>query len=162
MSKFKEKTKEIIDINKEKGDAALEKGQERLRELQDVKALLDSVELEDDSDAEMVEGLNDSYAAEGQETFNSEVQEVLDDAHQNLESNKSEISAEKTNVEDTAEKVARMQGITDIAKSSASAVESTLHASIEDYQGMETETETIESEQSTTAQNILSTIESLF
>ena len=162
MSKFRETKKEIIDSNKEKGDTAIEKGQELMDQLQDVKSLYDSIELEDDSDAEMVEALKDSYAEEGQETFQSEVQEALDDAHQNLESNKSEISAEKTNVEDTAEKVAQMQGITDIAKSSASSVESALHTSIEDYVGMENETETIESEQSTTAQNILSTIKSLF
>ena len=163
MSKnIKETGKQTIKEQKEKGEKAIEQGEERKRQLQDVKALLDSIGVEDDSDAELIESLDDSYEAAGQEAINSEVQEVLDDVNQNLESNKSEIRTEKTNVEDAAEKVANMQGITDLAKSSASAVENKLNASIEDYQEMENETDSIEMNLSVSAQNILSTIESLF
>lgn len=162
MGGFKENKRISIEKGKEKGDAALAKGEQRVQELQSVKSLIDSINLEDDEDVEMAESLNESYLEAGKAAHQEEVQEVVDSANQDLEGNKSEVSAEKSNVESAAEKVREMQSTTDLARGSASSVESALRKSVGEYGDMEQQTEQIETELESNSQNILSRIESLF
>lgn len=162
MGGFKENKRNEIEKGKEKGDAALAKGEQRVQELQSVKSLIDSINLEDDEDVEMAESLNESYLEAGKAAHQEEVQEVVDSANQDLEGNKSEVSSEKSNVESAAEKVREMQSTTDLARGSASSVESSLRKSVGEYGDMEQQTEQIETELESNSQNILSRIESLF
>ena len=108
MGGFKENKRNVIEKGKEKGDAALSKGEQRVQELQSVKSLIDSINLEDDEDVEMAESLNESYLEAGKAAHQEEVQEVVDSVNQDLEGNKSEASSEKSNVESAAEKVREM------------------------------------------------------
>ena len=162
MGGFKENKRNAIEKGKEKGDTALTKGEQRVQELQSVKSLIDSINLEDDEDVEMAESLNESYLEAGKAAHQEEVQEVVDSANQDLEGNKSEVSAEKSNVESAADKVREMQSTTDLASGSASSVESSLRKSVGEYGDMEQQTEQIETELESNSQNILSRIESLF
>lgn len=162
MGGFKENKRNAIEKGKEKGDTALAKGEQRVQELQSVKSLIDSINLEDDEDVEMAESLNESYLEAGKAAHQEEVQEVVDSANQDLEGNKSEVSAEKSNVERAADKVREMQSTTDLARGSASSVESSLRKSVGEYGDMEQQTEQIETELESNSQNILSRIESLF
>lgn len=162
MGGFKENKRNAIEKGKEKGDTALAKGEQRVQELQSVKSLIDSINLEDDEDVEMAESLNESYLEAGKAAHQEEVQEVVDSANQDLEGNKSEVSAEKSNVESAADKVREMQSTTDLARGSASSVESSLRKSVGEYGDMEQQTEQIETELESNSQNILSRIESLF
>ncbi|GFI04177.1 hypothetical protein IMSAGC005_03029 [Lachnospiraceae bacterium] len=162
MGGFKENKRNVIEKGKEKGDAALAKGEQRVQELQYVKSLIDSINLEDDEDVEMAESLNESYLEAGKAAHQEEVQEVVDSANQDLEGNKSEVSAERSNVESAAEKICEMQSTTDLARGSASSVESSLRKSVSEYSDMEQQTEQIEAELETNSQNILSRIKSLF
>ena len=162
MGGFKENKRNAIEKGKEKGDAALSKGEQRVQELQSVKSLIDSINLEDDEDVEMAESLNESYLEAGKAAHQEEVQEVVDSANEDLEGNKSEVSSEKSNVESAAEKVREMQSTTDLARGAASSVESSLRKSVSEYGDMEQQTEQIETELESNSQNILSRIESLF
>lgn len=162
MGGFKENKRNAIEKGKEKGDTALAKGEQRVQELQSVKSLIDSINLEDDEDVEMAESLKESYLEAGKAAHQEEVQEVVDSANQDLEGNKSEVSAEKSNVESAADKVREMQSTTDLARGSASSVESSLRKSVGEYGDMEQQTEQIETELESNSQNILSRIESLF
>lgn len=162
MGGFKENKRNAIEKGKEKGDTALAKGEQRVQELQSVKSLIDSINLEDDEDVEMAESLNESYLEAGKAAHQEEVQEVVDSANQDLEGNKSEVSVEKSNVESAADKVREMQSTTDLARGSASSVESSLRKSVGEYGDMEQQTEQIETELESNSQNILSRIESLF
>lgn len=162
MGGFKENKRNTIEKGKEKGDTALAKGEQRVQELQSVKSLIDSINLEDDEDVEMAESLNESYLEAGKIAHQEEVQKVVDSANQDLEGNNSEISAEKRNVERASDKVREMQSTTDLARGSASNVESSLRKSVGEYGDMEQQTEQIETELESNSQNILSRIESLF
>ena len=162
MGGFKENKRSAIEKGKEKGDAALTKGEQRVQELQSVKNLIDSINLEDDEDVEMAESLNESYLEAGKSAHQEEVQEVVDSANQDLEGNKSEVSGERANVESAAARVREMQSTTDLAKESASNVESALRKSASEYGDMEQQTEQIETELESNSQSILSRIESLF
>ena len=162
MGGFKENKRSAIEKGKEKGDAALAKGEQRVQELQSVKSLIDSINLEDDEDVEMAESLNESYLEAGKAAHQEEVQEVVDSANQDLEGNKSEVSGEKANVESAADRVREMQSTTDLARGSASNVENALRKSASEYGDMEQQTEQIETELESNSQNILSRIESLF
>lgn len=162
MGGFKENKRNAIEKGKEKGDTALAKGEQRVQELQSIRSLIDSINLEDDEDVEMAESLNESYLEAGKAAHQEEVQEVVDSANQDLEGNKSEIFAEKNNVESAADKVREMQSTTDLARGSASSVESSLRKSVGEYADMEQQTEQIETELESNSQNILSRIESLF
>ena len=162
MSGFKETKRNAIEKGKEKGDAALVKGEQRVQELQSVKSLIDSINLEDDEDVEMAESLNELYLEAGKAAHQEEVQEVVDSANQDLEENKSEVSAERRNVESAAGKVREMQSTTDLARNSASSVESSLRKSVSEYGDMEQQTEQIETELESNSKDILSRIESLF
>lgn len=162
MGGFRENKRNAIEKGKEKGDAALEKGRQRVQELQSVKSLIDSIRLEDDEDIEMAESLNESYLEAGKAAHQEEVQEVVNSANQELEGNKSEITSEKGNVESAADKIREMQSTTDLARGAAQSVENSLRKSVEEYGDMERQTEQIETELESNSQNILSRIESLF
>ena len=162
MGSFKENKRSAIEKGKEKGTEGISKGEERVQELQSVKSLIDSISLEDDEDMEMAESLNESYLEAGKQAHQEEVEAVVQDANQDLEGNKSEISGEKANVESAAERVREMQSTTDLARGAAQSVEDSLRKSVDEYGDMETQTEEIENELTSNSQNILSCIESLF
>lgn len=162
MGGFKENKRNVIERGKEKGDTALAKGEQRVQELQSVKSLIDSISLEDDEDVEMAESLNESYLEAGKAAHQEEVQEVVNNANQELEGNRSEITSEKGNVESAADKIREMQGTTDLARGAAQSVENSLRKSVGEYGDMEQQTEQIETELESNSQNILSRIESLF
>jgi len=162
MGGFKENKRNVIEKGKEKGDTALAKGEQRVQELQSVKNLIDSISLEDDEDVEMAESLNESYLEAGKAAHQEEVQEVVNNANQELEGNRSEITSEKGNVESAADKIREMQNTTDLARGAAQSVENSLRKSVGEYGDMEQQTEQIETELESNSQNILSRIESLF
>ena len=162
MGSFKENKRSAIEQGKEKGDGGIASGEQRVQELQSVKSLIDSISLEDDEDMEMAEGLNESYLEAGKAAHQEETEAVIESANQELEGNKSEISAEKSNVESAADRVREMQSTTDLARSSAQSVESSLSKSASEYGDMEQQTEQIESDLESKSQDILSRIESLF
>ena len=162
MGSFKENKRSAIEKGKEKGDSGLRKGEQRVLELQSVKNLIDSIRLEDDEDVEMAESLNESYLEAGKAAHQEEVQEVVDSANQDLEGNRRDVSAEKSNVENAADKIREMQSTTDLARGSAASVENSLRKSVEEYGDMEQQTEQIETELESNSQNSLSRIESLF
>lgn len=130
MGGFKENKRNVIERGKEKGDTALAKGEQRVQELQSVKSLIDSISLEDDEDVEMAESLNESYLEAGKAAHQEEVQEVVNNANQELEGNRSEITSEKGNVESAADKIREMQGTTDLARGAAQSVENSLRKSV--------------------------------
>lgn len=162
MSSFKENKRSAIEKGKEKGTEGISKGEERVQELQSVKDLIDSISLEDDEDMEMAESLNESYLEAGKKAHQEEVEAVVQDANQDLEGNKSEISGEKANVESAAERVREMQSTTDLARSAAQSVENALRKSVDEYGDMETQTEEVENELTSNSQNILNRIVDLF
>lgn len=162
MGSFKENKRGAIDKGKERGDAGIAKGEQRYQELQAVKSMIDSINLEDDEDMEMAESLNESYLEAGKAAHQEEVQEAVDAANQELQDNKSDIASERQNVEHAADKVREMQSTTDLAHGAAQGVENSLEKSATEYSDMEQQTEQIESELESNSQNILSRIESLF
>lgn len=162
MGSFKENKRNAIEKGREKGDGGLQKGEQRYQELQAIKSLIDSISLEDDEDVEMAESLNDSYLEAGKQAHQEEVESVVNEANQDLETNKGEVSAEKGNVESAAEKVREMQSTTDLARNAAANVEGSLRKSAEEYSDMEKETEDTESQLESHSQEILNRIENLF
>lgn len=162
MGTFKENKRNTIEKGKKKGEAALQNGEQRYRELQSVKSLIDSITLEDDEDIEMAESLNDSYLEAGRQSHQEEVESVISETNQKLETNKEEISIEKRNVENATEKVKEMQSTTDLARGAAANVENSLRKSVDDYSNMEKETNDTELQLESHSQEILSKIDNLF
>lgn len=143
---FKEIKRSTLEKGIEKGNERLQRGEEIGDQLLQVKSLLESIEVTDESDMEMVDSLNDSYAEAGEQAFQSEVAEPVDSVHQEIEENKDEISDERSNVESAAEKVREMQSTTDIGRGAAQSVESALRKSISEYEDMEEQTEQAEAQ----------------
>ena len=110
----------------------------------------------------MAESLNNSYLEAGKQAHREEVETVVQEANQDLEGNKSEIIAEKANVESAEDKVREMQSTTDLARGEAQSVENSLRKSAVEYGDMERQTDEIENELTSKSQNILSRIENLF
>ena len=162
MGSKKENKKSAIERAKEKGVEGIQKGEQRVQELQTVKSLIDSINVEGDEDMEMVESLNDSYLEAGKAAHQEEVESVVQEANENLEENKNEISDERSNAEQAAERVREMQSTTDLASGAASSVESSLESSANEYSDMESETEDIEEQLRSNSDNIRDRIESLF
>ena len=162
MGSFKENKKQAIEKAKEKGDTAIQNFENtRVQELQTVKGLIDSISIEDPEDQELVDSLNDSYLEAGKAAHQEEVESVVNEANSELEENKSDISGERSNVEQAADKVREMQSTTDLASGAASSVESSLESSASEYSDMESETEDIEEQLKSNSENILDRIESL-
>lgn len=162
MGKFKEQKRKEIEVNKEQGDAAGAAGEQRVRELQAVKGMIDSAYFRDDIDKQQFDQLNEAYHQAGVEAHKREVESVVDSARENLEVNKSDIAAERTNVESAIDKIGDMKGVTDLARSEAGNVERNLQVGATEYRDMETITENIEAEQEQKSRSVLNRIESIF
>lgn len=162
MSSFKENKRSAIEKAKETGDEGVRKGEQRFQELQKVKELIDGISLEDEEDAALAEGLNESYLEAGKAAFQEEVQTPIETSKQALAENKNEITGEKRNAETASERLTDMQSTTDLARSSARNVENTIKKSVEEYGDMERQTEEIEDQLTSSSQDILSRIEGLF
>jgi len=162
MSNYKELKKATIEAGKEKGDAGIAKGEQRVRELQSVKSLIDSMYFKDEIDSAQADMLERSYLQAGKEAHQREVKDVVDSAKDDLERNKADIVAERLNVENAIDKVGDMKGATDLARNEASNVERNLQKSAAEHGRMETLTENIETEQESKSRNILNRIENIF
>jgi hypothetical protein len=162
MGKFKELKRSEIDEGKEKGDAGIARGDQRVRELESIKGLIDTMYFRDDIDRQQKESLEQSYLQAGREAHEREVKSVVDSAKEDLEVNKEDIAAERSSVENAIDRVGDMQGVTDLARSEARNIEKNLYNSYSEYKDMETVTDNIEAEQEQKTHNILSKIESIF
>ena len=162
MGSFKEDHKKAIEKSKENGNEKLKKGEKRVQELQTVKNLLDSIDIEGEQDRQAVESLNDTYLEAGKAAHREEVEKPIESAKNELEENKSEITAEKRNVENAGQSVGEMQNATDLARDSARRVEETLKRSVDEYKGMEQQTDQIEKYLSSESGELLNQIDSIF
>jgi len=162
MGRFKETKGSAIERGKEKGDAGLARGEQRVRELQSVKSLIDSMNVQDDTDKSQAEALKSQFRERGKQAYRSEVDNVVKSAKGDLETHKRDIASERGKVEDATRKVSDMRGVTDIARGEAGRVEGNLKQSASEYKNMETKTENIERDQEQKSQNILNRIESIF
>jgi hypothetical protein len=162
MSSFKKIKKTAIEKKEKKGDVGLSKGEQRVRELQSVKNMIDSLELSDEIDRSQAEMLKTSYHEAGKKAHKFEVEDVVKSAKMDLETNKSDVTAERGKVEDAFRKIGDMKGATDLARNEAGKVEGNLKSSAGEYKEMETVTENIEAEQEQLSQRIFDKIESLF
>ena len=162
MSNFREQKKSAIEKAERIGGKGIASGEQRIRELQSVKNMIDALELRDDIDKSQAESLKKSYHEAGKRAHKNEVENIVKSAKENLEVNKSDISVERGKVEDAISKVGDMKGITDLARSEAGKAEGNLKSSATEYKEMEETTEKIEAEQEQLSQNILNRIESIF
>jgi len=162
MAGFKEIKKINIEKGKEKGDAGIAKGEQRVQELQIVKEKIDQMHFQDQIDEEHAQVLKESYKREGKEAYDREVKSVVESVKNDLELNKGEISKEREKVESGIAKVGDMKGATDLARNAASRVEGNLKKSADEYRQMETDTDKIKVEQEQKSRNILSRIENMF
>ena len=164
MAKFKEQKKQIIETAKETGDAGLAQGEQRVRELQSVKSMIDSIyaEARDEDTIEQVRAMEQQYRDAGREAHRNEVDSAVRSASDELERNKSDIADERSKTESSISRIGDMRSVTDLARNEARTAEGGLRRSADEFRNMEETTERIESEQEQRSQNTLSRIESIF
>jgi len=162
MGKFREQKRASIEAGKEKGDAAIMSGEQRVRELQAVKGMIDAAYFRDEMDREQYEALSESYERAGVEAHEREVASVVESTRVDLEQNRQDIVSERENVENAIGRIGDMKGVTDLARSEATNVEKNLRESVNEYQDMESLTEDIESDQEQKSQAVLNKIKSIF
>ena len=164
MAKFKEQKRQTIEVAKEKGDAGLAQGEQRVRELQSVKSMIDSIyaDARDEDTIEQVRAMEQQYREAGREAHRNEVESTVHSAKEDLERNKSDIADERSRTESSINRISDMRGVTDLARNEARSAESNLRRSADEFKNMESTTDNIESQQESQSQNIRSRIESIF
>jgi flagellar biosynthesis chaperone FliJ len=164
MAKFKEQKRQSIEVAKEKGDGGLAQGEQRVRELQSVKSMIDSIydTARDEDTREQVKMMEQQYREAGREAHRNEVDSVVRSARDDLERNKSDIADERSRTESSISRIGDMRGVTDLARNEARSAEGNLQRSADEFKNMESTTENIEAEQESRSQNTLSRIESIF
>jgi len=162
MGRFKEQKKQLIEQGKEQGDAGIRQGEQRVRELQQVKGMIDSLEFEDEADLQQIQMLKEQYREAGIAAHRQEVDSAVKSARQGLETNKQDIHAERGNVERSAKRAGEMKGVSDVGRAAAAAAERNFEQSAGEYGDMEKRTEDIETRQEQSSQDILRRIETMF
>lgn len=162
MSKFKEQRRSAIEAGREKGDAGIAKGEERVMEMISVKREIDRMYFKDETDTASAAALERSYYRDAVDAHSREVEAVIDDARTDLEENRLEIMDERARVEDAIDRVGDMKGITDLAQREADATEKNYKYSAGTYRLMERATDKVEEEHKTRSDSILSRIENIF
>ena len=164
MGKFKEQKKQAIEVGKERGDAAVAQGEQRVAELRSVKGMLDNIynSTDDEDTKNQIKMLEQQYREAGREAHEREVDDVVRSSNEELERNKADIIEERAKTETGIDRINDMKGVTDLARGEARSTEGGLQDSVEDFRNMEKTTEAIESDHENKSQNVRYKIESIF
>ena len=139
MGRFKEQGKEGIREMQENSKETTERGNEMNQQAEQIKSILESIELQDDEDMEAVSETGRNYQGSFDSAFTAQVEEI----GQQGEQLKGEMNQELENVRSGMSRLEQAGGVSEIGRDAAEAGRSKLESSSQEYEGMIEDTESV-------------------
>ena len=143
MGRFKEQGKEGISEMQENSKETTERGNEMNQQAEQIKSILESIELQDDEDMEAVSETGRNYQGSFDSAFTEQVESKGQEIGQQGEQLKGEMNQELENVRSGMSRLEQAGGVSEIGRDAAEAGRSKLESSSQEYEGMIEDTESV-------------------
>ena len=162
MGSFREKNREGIKEMQENSRETTELGSEMTEQADQINAVLESIELQDEEDVQAISETGRSYQSSFDSAFNEQVETAGREIERQGEQIKEATGEELENVRSGISKLEQAGGISDIGRDAAEAGRSKLEGSAGEYEGIISDTEGVVDETKRQIESLKNNLSSIF
>jgi hypothetical protein len=162
MGSFREKNREGIKEMQENSRETTELGSEMTEQADQINAVLESIELQDEEDVQAISETGRSYQSSFDSAFNEQVETAGQEIERQGEQIKEATGEELENVRSGISKLEQAGGISDIGRDAAEAGRSKLEGSAGEYEGIISDTEGVVDETKRQIESLKNNLSSIF
>lgn len=162
MGKFREKVREGVKEMQENSRETTELGSEMIEQADQIKTVLESIELQDEEDVQAISETGRSYQSSFDSAFSEQVETAGQEIEQQGEQIKEATGEELENVRFGISKLEQAGGISEIGRDSAEGGRSKLEGSAGEYEGIISDAEGVVDETKKQIEFLMNNLSSIF
>jgi hypothetical protein len=162
MGSFKEKNREGVSEIRENSKETTDLGSEMNEKAEQIKSVLESIELLDEEDAQAISETGRSYQGSFDSAFGEKVETAEQEIEQQGEQVRESTESELENVHFGIEKLEQVEDVSEIGHDAAEAGRSTLEGSAGEYEEMISEAEDVVNETKQQVASLRSNLSGIF
>ncbi len=162
MGSFREKNREGVKEMQENSRETTELGSEMTEQADQINAVLESIELQDEEDVQAISGTGRSYQSSFDSAFSEQVETAGQEIEQQGEQIKEATGEELENVRSGISKLEQAGGISDIGRDAAEAGRSKLEGSAGEYEGIISDAEAVVDETKQQIESLKNNLSGIF
>lgn len=162
MGSFREKNREGIKEMQENSRETTELGSEMTEQADQINAVLESIELQDEEDVQAISETGRSYQNSFDSAFSEQVETAGQEIEQQSEQIKEATGEELENVRSGISKLEQAGGISDIGRDAAEAGRSKLEGSAGEYEGIISDAEGVVDETKQQIESLKNNLSGIF
>lgn len=162
MGSFREKNREGVKEVQENSRETTEIGSEMTEQADQINAVLESIELQDEEDVQAISETGRSYQSSFDSAFSEQVEKAGQEIEQQGEQIKEATGEELENVRSGISKLEQAGGISDIGRNAAEAGWSKLEGSAGEYEGIISDAEGVVDETKQQIESLKNNLSGIF
>lgn len=162
MGSFREKNREGVKEMQENSRETTELGSEMTEQADQINAVLESIELQDEEDVQAISETGRSYQSSFDSAFSEQVESAGQEIEQQGEQIRGTTEGELENVRSGISKLEQAGGISDIGRDAAEAGRSKLEGSAGEYEGIILDAEGVVDETKQQIESLKSNLSGIF
>lgn len=162
MGSFREKNREGVKEMQENSRETTELGSEMTEQADEINAVLESIELQDEEDVQAISETGHSYQSSFDSAFSEQVETAGQEIAQEGEQIKEATQGELENVRSGISKLEQAGGISEIGKDAAEAGRSRLEGSAGEYEGIISDAERVVDETKQQIESLKNNLSGIF
>lgn len=162
MGSFREKNREGVKEMQENSRETTDLGTEMTEQADEINALLESIDLQDDEDIQAMSDTGRSYQHSFDSAFSEQVESAGHEIEQQGEQIKETVESELGNVRSGISKLEQAGGVSEIGRDAAEAGRSKLEGSAGEYEGIISDTEGVVNETQQQIEDLKNNLSSIF
>lgn len=162
MGSFREKNREGIKEMQENSQETTELGSEMTEQADQINAVLESIDLQDEEDVQAISETGSSYQSSFDSAFTEQVESAGQEIEQQSEQIKETTEGEMENVRSGISKLEQAAGISDIGRDAAAEGSSKLEGSAGEYEDIISDAEGIVDETKQQIESLKSNLSGIF
>lgn len=162
MGSFREKNREGIKEMQENSRETTELGSEMIKQADQINAVLESIELQDEEDVQAISEAGRSYQSSFDNSFSEQVESAEQEIEQQGEQIRETTEGELKNVRSGISKLEQAGGISDIGRDAAEAGHSKLEGSAGEYEDIISDAEGVVDETKQQIESLKSNLSGIF
>lgn len=162
MGSFKEKNREGVKEMQENSKETVELGSEMTEQADEINAVLESIELQDEEDVQAISDTGRSYQSSFDSAFSEQVESAGEEIEQQGAQIEETVDAELENVRSGIGKLEQAGSISEIGREAAESGESKLEGSADEYEEIRSDAEGVASETQQQIESLKNNLGSIF
>lgn len=162
MGSFKEKNREGVKEIQENSRETTELGSEMIEQAEQINAVLESIELQDDEDVQAISETGSSYQSSFDSAFGEQVESAGQEIEQQGEQIQDTLDEEIENVNSGIESLEQAGSISEIGQDAAEAGKSKLEGSADEYEDIKSDAEDVVDETNQQIESLKNNLNGIF